>query len=58
MRAPALETVFTALAVIFVSLAVRDYLKAEGKLTPARKTWLLIAIIFSVVSIGLFIIHT
>ena len=45
-----LETVFLALAIIFVSLALRDYLKDEGKLTPARNTWLIIAIIFSAVS--------
>ena len=46
-----LETVFLALAIIFVSLALRDYLKDEGKLTPARNTWLMIAMIFSAVSV-------
>lgn len=48
-----LEIVFIALAVIFLGLALRDSLKAEGRLTPARKTWLRIAFIFS--SVGIFI---
>ena len=52
-----LEIVFLALAIIFVSLAVRDYLKGEGKLTPARKTWLLMAVIFSVVALAQFVFH-
>ncbi len=46
-----LETVFLALAIIFVSLALRDYLKEEGKLTPSRNAWLTIAMIFSAISI-------
>lgn len=52
-----LETVFLALAIIFVSLALRDYLKGEGKLTPARKTWLLMAMIFSAVALMQFLFH-
>jgi len=51
---PNVGIVFAALAVIFVAMAVRDFLSVEGKLTPARKTWLKIAIIFACVSIGLF----
>ena len=47
-----LEIVFIALAVLFVGLALRDYLKSEDKLTPARKAWLRIAFIFS--SVGIF----
>jgi hypothetical protein len=54
---PNLGIVFAALAAIFVALAVRDFLNAEGKLTPARRTWLRIAIIFAIVSIGLFIVQ-
>ena len=48
-----LEIVFIALAVIFVGLAFRDYLKTENKLTQARKTWLRIAFMFS--SVGIFL---
>jgi hypothetical protein len=50
--------VFVALAVIFVGIALRDYLKAEGKFSIARKTWLRIAFIFAGVGIGLFFVQT
>ena len=52
-----LGIVFSALAVIFVGLALRDYLKTENKLTPARKTWLRIAFIFSSVGIFLYMLQ-
>ncbi len=55
---PAVALVFVALAVIFVALALRDFLKEQGQLNPARKTWLQIALIFSAVTIGLFLMHT
>lgn len=52
-----LGIVFIALATIFVGLALRDYLKSENKLTPARLTWLRIAFIFSSVGIFLFAVR-
>lgn len=55
---PAVSVMFVALAVVFVAAAVRDALKARDELTPARKTWLTVAFIFSAVAIGLFLIHT
>jgi hypothetical protein len=55
---PAVAIVFAALGVIFVGVTVRDFLIAEGKLTPGRKTWLRVAFIFSGVAIGLFVWHT
>ena len=55
---PSLGPVFVAIAVIFLGLAVQDYLKAEGKLTPARKTWLRVALIFACVGIALFVLQT
>lgn len=55
---PAVAVVFVAIAVIFVALALRDFLKAQEQLTPARNTWLRIAIIFCAVAIGLFLLHT
>ncbi|HVO83154.1 MAG TPA: hypothetical protein VMU60_01895 [Syntrophobacteria bacterium] len=57
-RPPSLAVVFVALAVVFVGIALRDYLKAEGKLSIARKTWLRIAFIFAGVGIGLFFLET
>jgi NO-binding membrane sensor protein with MHYT domain len=55
---PGVTIVFVALAVVFAALAFQDFLREEGKLTPARKTWLRMALIFSAVSIGLFVWHT
>ncbi len=59
MQGPAsLGIVFIAIAVIFLGIAFRDYLKAEGKLTIARRIWLRIAFIFAGVGIGLYLVQT
>jgi len=55
---PGVAIVLVALGVVFAVLAVQDFLREEGKLTAARKTWLRMALIFSAVSIGLFVWHT
>jgi hypothetical protein len=55
---PPLSSVFVALAVIFLGVAVRDYLKAEGKMTPSRQAWLRVAFIFAGVGIGLYAVQT
>jgi hypothetical protein len=47
---------FIALAGLFAGLAFRDYLKGDGGSRQARKTWLLMSLIFFVVSAGLIII--
>jgi hypothetical protein len=52
-----LGIVFIALAIIFVGLALRDYLRSENKLTPARKTWLRVAFLFSNVGIFLYVLR-
>ena len=52
-----LGPVFLALAIIFLALAMQDYWKQENKLTPARKTWVRIAMTFSAISIGLYVLH-
>jgi hypothetical protein len=52
-----LGIVFIAIAVIFLGIAFRDYLKAEGKLTIARKVWIRIAFIFAGVGIGLYFLQ-
>ena len=49
--------VFVAIAVIFVGVALRDYLIAEDKMTIARKIWIRMAIIFAGVGIGLFFVQ-
>jgi hypothetical protein len=45
--------ILLALAMIFLGVTVRSVLIDAGKLTPARKTWLLIALIFSAIAIVL-----
>jgi hypothetical protein len=52
-----LGIVFVALAVIFLGAALQDYLKAEEKLTIARKIWIRISFIFAGVGIGLYLMH-
>ena len=55
MQGPSsLSIVFVAIAVIFIGVALRDYLMAEGKMTITRKIWLRMAFIFAGVGIGLF----
>ena len=57
LTTPAVSLVLVAVAVIFVALAFRDYLASEGKLSPARKAWLRIALVFAIVGIGLFVVN-
>ncbi len=52
-----LSIVFVAIAVIFIGVALRDYLIAEGKMTLARKIWIRMAFIFGAVGIGLFFVQ-
>jgi len=54
---PFLGPVFVAAAVIFIGVAIQDYLKAEAKLTPARKAWIRMAFIFAAVGIGLYFVQ-
>lgn len=54
---PSLGIVFVALAVIFLGVAFRDYLKAEGKMTIARKIWIRMAFVFTGVGIGLYLMQ-
>ena len=58
MQGPSsLSIVFVAIAVIFIGVALRDYLIAEGKMTIARKIWIRMTIIFAAVGIGLFFVQ-
>ena len=54
---PYIGILFLFIALIFVGVALRDYLKTEGKMTIARKIWILIAFIFAGVGGGLFIMQ-
>ena len=59
MQGPvSLATILIALAVIFLAITVQDYLRLEGKLTPARHTWLRVAFIFAGVGIVLYVVQT
>ena len=59
MNSPSsLGIIFIAIAVVFLGISFRDYLKTEGKLTIARKIWLRMAFIFAGVGIGLYLMHT
>jgi hypothetical protein len=57
-RLPVLGPVFVALAVIFLSVVVRDYLMAESKMTPSRQAWLRVAFIYASVGIALYVVQT
>jgi hypothetical protein len=54
---PSLGIVFVAISVIFLGAALRDYLKAEEKLSIARKIWIRMAFVFTGVGIGLYLLH-
>jgi polyferredoxin len=59
MNSPSsLGIIFIAIAVVFLGISFRNYLKTEGKLTIARKIWLRMAFIFAGVGIGLYLVHT
>lgn len=45
--------VLVSIGVIFLGVTFGNYLRAEGKLTPARATWLRITWIFSGIAIAI-----
>jgi hypothetical protein len=47
----AAETILTDIAILLLAATFWNYLQLENRLTPARRTWLSIAVIFAVVSI-------
>jgi hypothetical protein len=55
---PTVAIVFVALSVVFTAVSLRDYLVREGKLTPARRTWLRLSLIFAGIAVGLYVWHT
>ena len=48
---------FIGLAVFFLGITLRNYLKVEGNMTIAQRVWLRIALIFAGVGIGLCLIQ-
>lgn len=45
-------TILTSLAIIFIVITMLDDLKKGGRLTPARRAWLMVAGIFAIVTIA------
>jgi hypothetical protein len=45
------ETILTNVAILFLAATFWNYLREEDRLTPARKTWLLVAGIFATISV-------
>jgi hypothetical protein len=48
---------FAALALLFAGLAARDHVQGR-RATPARRTFIRLAVIFAVVALGLFLLAT
>jgi len=44
---------FIVLGLLFAVLALKDIFRGEFRLTPQRRTWLLIAVIFTMVGVAL-----
>ena len=42
--------ILISIAVVFIAATVWDDMKKNGRITPARKTWLLVACLFAIVS--------
>ena len=45
--------ILISIAVLFLAAVIWDDLRQNDRLTPARKTWLLVACLFAVVSVVL-----
>jgi hypothetical protein len=45
------ETILTNVAILFLVATVWNYLQQESRLTAARKTWLMVAGIFALISL-------
>jgi hypothetical protein len=50
---PSLGPVFIGAGLLFLAVTVRDYLNVEGRMTPARQTFLKVAFVFAGICIGL-----
>jgi membrane protein implicated in regulation of membrane protease activity len=52
-----ISLIFFALAVIFLVVSGRDYVRNKGKTNSARQTWLRVSLIFAAVGIVLALMH-
>jgi hypothetical protein len=57
MHPSSIGPIFIALSVIFLGAAFRNYLQTKGELTPARHTWIRVALIFAAVGIFLVVLR-
>ena len=48
---------FVGLGIVFLGLALHDYLRERGRKTISRTVWLRLAFIFTAVGIGLSFLH-
>ncbi|MDH5326147.1 MAG: hypothetical protein OEZ68_16400 [Gammaproteobacteria bacterium] len=46
-----IELIFYLFSALFASLAVVDHIRKGGGMTPARKTWIIIAAVFGLMAV-------
>jgi len=52
-----ISLIFIVLAIIFLAVSLRDYLRTKGKTNPGRQTWLRVSFIFAAVGVVLALMH-
>lgn len=57
MSASQIGLLFICLALFFLGISARDYLRCGPKMTPARRTWLRVGVIFAAVGVYLFVFN-
>jgi hypothetical protein len=50
--------VFIAIALVFLGISVRDYLRTKGFVNPARRAWLTVSFILAAVGAILALMHS
>jgi hypothetical protein len=53
-----ISLIFFAIALVFLAVSVRDYLRTKGKANPARQTYLRVSFIFAAVGTILALMHS
>jgi hypothetical protein len=48
--------ILLGLAILFVALTLRDSLRSENRLAPRHAAWLRLALVFSIVAIGVHVL--
>ena len=57
LSAAQIGLLFVALSAVFFGLSVRDYFRAAGAKTPARRAWLRVGTVFCIIGIALYLIN-